>query len=61
MWANFAEGIDGTGNTPTIAVWVIVTQAFKVVSGSFTFILGVATEPVLVLYLFRTPLGSRTH
>ena len=35
------------------AVWVVVSQTLSVVSGSFAFILGLATAPMLIFYLMK--------
>lgn len=41
------------GGTITDAAWNVVTQTLRVVSGSFAFILGLATAPVLIFYLMK--------
>ena len=35
------------------AVWNVVSQTLSVISGSFAFIIGLATAPVLIFYLIR--------
>ena len=47
------DTIAGAGNIAGDAAWQVVSQTFEVVSGSFSFILGLATAPVLVFYLMK--------
>ena len=47
------ETAAGAGGTITDAAWNVVTQTVRVVSGSFAFILGLATAPVLIFYLMK--------
>ncbi len=47
------ETLAGAGGVIGDAAWGVVSQTFEVVSGSFTFVLGLASAPVLVFYLMK--------
>ena len=47
------ETLGGAGGIIGNAAWQVLSQALGVVSGSFAFILGLATAPVLVFYLMK--------
>ena len=47
------EGLAGAGSIIGQAAWNVVKQTLGVVSGSFSFILGLATAPILVFYLMK--------
>ena len=49
----------GAGGTVTDAAWNVVAQTVRVVSGSFAFILGLATAPVMVFYLMKDSAAIR--
>ena len=51
--AKIEETAAGAGGTVTDAAWNVVSQTVRVVSGSFAFILGLATAPVMVFYLMK--------
>ena len=53
MRAQIEESLAGAGGTVTDAAWNVVSQTVRVVSGSFAFILGLATAPVLIFYLMK--------
>ena len=53
MRANIEETLAGAGGTITDGAWNVVTQTVRVVSGSFAFILGLATAPVMIFYLMK--------
>ena len=47
------ETLAGAGGIIGDAAWGVASQTFEVVSGSFAFILGLASAPVLVFYLMK--------
>ena len=47
------EALAGVGDIVGAAAWNVVEQTFGVITGSFAFILGLATAPVLVFYLMK--------
>ena len=47
------EAVSGAGTTVADAAWNVVSHTVRVVSGSFAFILGLVTAPVLVFYLMK--------
>ena len=53
MRAQIEESLAGAGGTVTDAAWNVVSQTVRMVSGSFAFILGLATAPVLIFYLMK--------
>ena len=53
------ETAAGAGGTVADAAWNVVTQTVRVVSGSFAFILGLATAPVLIFYLMKDSTAIR--
>ena len=54
------ETAAGAGGTVTDAAWSVVAQTLRVVSGSFAFILGLATAPMMVFYLMKDSTAIRT-
>ena len=51
--AKIEGAAEGAGSTLTDAAWNVVVQMLAVLSGSFTFVLGLVTAPVLVFYLMK--------
>ena len=51
--AKIEGGVAGAGGTMTDAAWNVVVQMLGVLSGSFAFVLGLVTAPVLVFYLMK--------
>ena len=47
------DSLAGAGGVIGDAAWRVVSQTIGVVSGSFAFVLGLATAPVLVFYLMK--------
>ncbi len=58
--AKIEETAAGAGGTVTDAAWNVIAQTVKVVSGSLTLILGLATAPVLIFYLMKDSSAIRT-
>lgn len=62
--ADVRARIEGTlanaGSTVSESAWDVVTQTVRVVSGSFTVLLGLATAPVLVFYLMKDSAAIRS-
>ena len=53
------ETAGGAGGTVIDAAWSVVTQTLRVVSGSFAFILGLATAPMMIFYLMKDSASIR--
>ena len=51
--AKIEGAAEGAGSTLTDAAWNVVVQMLAVLSGSFAFVLGLVTAPVLVFYLMK--------
>ena len=51
--AKIEETLAGAGGAVTDASWNVLTQTMRVVSSSFSLILGLVTAPVLVFYLMK--------
>ena len=47
------ETVSDAGGIVGEAAWNVLSQTFRVISGSFSLILGLATAPVLVFYLMK--------
>ena len=47
------EALAGAGGIVGAAAWNVVKQTLGIITGSFAFILGLATAPVLVFYLMK--------
>ncbi len=57
------EALAGAGGIIGAAAWNVVKQTLGIVTGSFAFILGLATAPVLVFYLMKdsSPIRESLH
>ena len=53
MRQNIEETLADAGGIVSGAAWDVVAQTVRLVSGSFAFVLGLATAPVLVFYLMK--------
>ena len=57
------DGLAGAGNIIGAAAWNVVKQTLGIITGSFAFVLGLATAPVLVFYLMKDsgPIRESLH
>lgn len=57
------DALAGAGGIIGAAAWNVVKQTLGVVTGSFAFILGLATAPVLIFYLMKdsSPIRESLH
>ena len=57
------DALAGAGGIIGAAAWNVVKQTLGIVTGSFAFILGLATAPVLVFYLMKdsSPIRESLH
>ena len=57
------EALAGAGGIIGAAAWNVVSQTLGVITGSFAFILGLATAPVLIFYLMKdsSPIRESLH
>lgn len=57
------EALAGAGGIIGAAAWNVVKQTLGIVTGSFAFILGLATAPVLIFYLMKDsgPIRQSLH
>ena len=57
------EALAGAGGIIGAAAWNVVKQTLGIITGSFAFILGLATAPVLVFYLMKDsgPIRESLH
>ena len=57
------DALAGAGGIVGEAAWNVVKQTLGIITGSFTFILGLATAPVLIFYLMKdsSPIRESLH
>ena len=57
------DALAGAGGIVGEAAWNVVKQTLSIVTGSFAFILGLATAPVLIFYLMKdsSPIRESLH
>ena len=63
LWEQAAQALDGASGIIGAAAWNVAKQTLGIISGSFAFILGLATAPVLVFYLMKDsgPIRESLH